>query len=118
VDRYKLQNALSYISGELHGSVGPLFNPTLSQELRSWYFDRVQMKLKYINDSMLAGKDYVLGSKPSVADFYLYIVLSWHGYLGWEISHHTNVAAFFDRVKSLEVVQKAHASAAAGPSST
>lgn len=33
VDRSVVQNCLSYISGELHSSVGPLFNPTISPEV-------------------------------------------------------------------------------------
>ena len=33
VERSILQNALSYISGEVHGSIGPLFNPTISAEV-------------------------------------------------------------------------------------
>jgi len=35
VDRAVLQNALSYISGELHGSIGPLFNPSISADVRT-----------------------------------------------------------------------------------
>lgn len=109
---------MSYISGEFHGSVGPLFNPHLSAEVRKFFLDRVALKLKYINDTLIGDKEYVLGSSPSVADYYLYIILTWHPYTGFEFSSFPNIVAFFDRVQNLEVVQKAKALAATAPTST
>eukprot|EP01035_Chromulina_nebulosa_P005265 gene5265-7141_t len=73
VGRSVLQNALSYISGELHGAVGPLFNPTISAEVRDYSLKKVADKLKYINDVLVKDKKFVVGDSFTVADAYLYI---------------------------------------------
>lgn len=67
------------------------------------------MKLKYLNDSKLAGKKFILGDKVSVADFYLYIVISWHAWVNVDISGYPVVVEYFNRVKDLDVVKAATA---------
>ena len=75
-ERYKLLDWLTYINGELHKNIGPLFNPMLSDEAKAVFKDRAMGKFKYV-DSQLAGRDYVLGKQFTVADGYLYVMLRW-----------------------------------------
>jgi glutathione S-transferase len=39
-ERYKLQEWLTYINGELHKNIGPLFNPALSDDAKGVFKDR------------------------------------------------------------------------------
>ncbi|KAJ3378175.1 hypothetical protein HDU80_002962, partial [Chytriomyces hyalinus] len=53
-ERYLLQSKLSWISSELHGTVGGLFNPTISAEVRDFVVAKSYQKLQFLNDVELA----------------------------------------------------------------
>ena len=41
-ERYLLQSKLSYLSSEVHGSIGPLFSP-ISDDLKKFFKDRYEL---------------------------------------------------------------------------
>ncbi|KAJ3061649.1 hypothetical protein HDU98_002420 [Podochytrium sp. JEL0797] len=109
-ERYLLQSKLSYISSEVHGSYGPLFNPDLSPEVRQWALDKLATKLKYLNDVELAdGRKFWVGNDFTVADSYLYIVLGWSAYLNINLSVYPKVQAYHAGIAALDFVKEAHA---------
>lgn len=55
------------------------------------------------------------GDKFAICDVYAYIVLSWLESLGFDIHKFPAAAAFYERVKALPNVQKAHARMAENP---
>ena len=113
-----LQNALSYISSEFHATVGALFNPTLTPEVSEHVRNKAAMKLKYLNDNLIGNKKFVVGDHFTVADAYLYVVLSWKDYLKIDITPYPNIKAYFERIHGMEAVQAAHARMATGPTTT
>ena len=113
----KLQNALSYISSELHGSVGPLFNPTISEEVNKFFIERTNTKLKYIESTLIGKNKFIVGDSLTVADCYCYIVLSWMPYLKVDLAPYPNVSAYFNKIKELPNVKAAHEKMATNPKS-
>ncbi|KAJ3222263.1 hypothetical protein HDU81_010017, partial [Chytriomyces hyalinus] len=112
-ERYLLQSKLSWISSELHGTVGGLFNPTISAEVREYITAKAYDKLKFLNDVELAdGRKYFVGSGFTVADSYLYIVLSWSPYIKLDLSKFPKVEAYFKGISELDFVKEAHAAMA------
>ena len=105
-ERYKLLDWLTYINGELHKNIGPLFNPMLSDEAKAVFKDRAMGKFKYV-DSQLAGRDYVLGKQFTVADGYLYVMLRWADGMKFDLSGLNNLLAYKDRVAARPKVQEA-----------
>ena len=105
-ERYKLQEWLTYINGELHKNIGPLFNPALSDETKAVFKDRATGKFKYV-DSQLAGKDYLMGKQFTVADGYLYTMLRWADGMKFDLSGLSNLMAYKDRVGARPKVQEA-----------
>ena len=75
-ERYKLLEWLNFITTELHKNFGPMFSPVLADDAKAFFKDRVMGKFKYI-DSQLAGRDYLMGKQFTVADGYLFTMLSW-----------------------------------------
>ena len=75
-ERYKLLEWLNFITTELHKNFGPMFSPVLADEAKAFFKDRVMAKFKYI-DSQLTGRDYLMGNHFTVADGYLFTMLSW-----------------------------------------
>jgi 2-keto-4-pentenoate hydratase/2-oxohepta-3-ene-1,7-dioic acid hydratase in catechol pathway len=51
---------------------------------------------------------YLTSDQLTIADIYLYIVLSWHPYVGVDISSYPIIANFYETVKALPEVVAAH----------
>ena len=106
IDRYKLLEWLNFITTELHKSFGPMFSPVLADEAKAFFKDRVMGKFKYV-DSQLAGRDYLMGSQFSVADGYLFTMLSWADRMKFDLSDMPNLVAYKARVGARPKVQEA-----------
>ena len=105
-ERYKLQEWLTYINGELHKNIGPLFNPALSDDAKAIFKDRATGKFKYV-DGQLAGKDYLMGKQFTVADGYLFVMTAWAERMKLDISGLPNLVAYRARVAARPNVQAA-----------
>ncbi|MDW5441280.1 glutathione transferase GstA [Polaromonas sp. SM01] len=106
VARAQLQSWLNFISTELHKGFGPLFNPATPAEYKTMCIDKVQSRLKWV-DQQLAGKNYLMGEAFSVADPYLFTVTNWAPRVGVDISDLANIAAFRERMAARPAVQTA-----------
>ena len=105
-ERYKLQEWLTYINGELHKNIGPLFNPALSDDAKAVFKDRATGKFKYV-DGQLAGKDYLMGKQFTVADGYMFTMLRWADGMKFDLTGLTNLMAYKARVGARPMVQEA-----------
>jgi glutathione S-transferase len=105
-ERYQLQEWLNLITSELHKSFSPLFNPTMPDEAKNIFRERISKNLAYIN-GQLAGKDYLMGSQFSVADGYLFTILRWAIGQKFDLAQHANLKAYYDRVSARPKVKEA-----------
>ena len=105
-ERYKLQEWLTYINGELHKNIGPLFNPALSDDAKAVFKDRATGKFRYV-DGQLAGHDYLMGKQFTVADGYLFTMLAWAERMNFDLSAMPNLLAYKARVAARPKVQEA-----------
>lgn len=104
--RYKLQEALNFITSELHKGMGTFFNPALTPEWRKAATDRLVLRFDWLAQQ-LEGKQYLMGDKFSVADAYLFTVLSWAGPSKFDLSKWPAITAYQQRVASRPKVQEA-----------
>ena len=105
-DRYKLLEWLNFITTELHKSFGPMFSPVLADEAKAFFKDRVMGKFRYV-EGQLAGRDYLMGSQFTVADGYLFTMLSWADRMKFDLSAMPNLLAYKARVAARPKVQEA-----------
>ena len=105
-ERYKLQEWLTYINSELHKNIGPMFSPVLTDDAKNFFKDRAISKFKYV-DGQLAGKDYLMGKQFTVADGYLFTMLSWADRMKFDLSGLSNLKAYQARVGARPMVQQA-----------
>ena len=105
-ERYKLQEWLNYITGELHKNFGPMFSPVLADEAKAFFKDRVMGKFKYV-ESALAGRDYLMGNQFTVADGYLFTMLTWADRLKFDMSAMPNLSAYKARIAARPKVKEA-----------
>jgi glutathione S-transferase len=105
-ERYRLQEWLNYITGELHKNIGPMFSPLLSDDAKAFFKDRAMGKFRYI-DGKLAGHDYLMGKQFTVADAYLFVMLSWADGMKFDLSGLSNLLAYKARVAARPKVREA-----------
>jgi glutathione S-transferase len=105
-ERYKLLEWLNFITTELHKSFGPMFSPVLADDAKAFFKDRVMGKFRYV-DSQLAGRDYLMGSQFTVADGYLFTMLSWADGMKFDLSGMPNLLAYKARIAARPKVQEA-----------
>ena len=105
-ERYKLQEWLNYITTELHKNFGPMFSPVLADDAKAFFKDRLMGKFKYV-ESQLAGRDYVMGKQFTVADGYLFTMLSWADRMKFDLSGLPTLTAYKARVGARPKVQEA-----------
>ena len=105
-ERYKLQEWLNFISAELHKSFGPMFSPVLGDDAKAFFKDRLMGKFKYL-EGALAGRDYLMGKQFTVADGYLFTMLSWADRMKFDLSALPNLLAYKARVAARPKVQEA-----------
>ncbi|HHW65121.1 MAG TPA: glutathione transferase GstA [Rhodocyclaceae bacterium] len=104
IERYRLQAWLNFIATELHKSCTPFFNPASGDEWKKIAGANLERRLGYV-DEQLADKPYLLGEAFSVADGYLFTVLSWMPFIKIDLSKWANLTAFVERVSARPAVQ-------------
>lgn len=104
-ERHKLQEWLTFISSELHKAIGTLFYPgALSENGAEQLKKRIQSRLRIV-DSQLASNEFLLGDTFTIADAYLFTILSWCKMMNIDTSEHAYVTAYLDKMASRPSVQ-------------
>lgn len=104
--RYRVVEWLTYTGTELHKSFSPLFAPGTTDEVKNAARERLYVRIDFV-DRALVGKAYVMGDTFTVADAYLFVVLSWMRYVGIDPAKWPNVVAYLARVAARPAVQAA-----------
>jgi glutathione S-transferase len=97
LERYRLIELLAYINSEIHKSFGPLFDPSLSKDVKNFATANLKKRLGWL-DKALGSKTYLMGEQFTVADAYLYVVLSWSGHVGVDLGQWPALKRHNDRV--------------------
>jgi len=105
-ERYRLQEWLNFITSELHKNFTPLFSPVLGDDAKTFFRDRVFGKLKFV-DAQLAGREYLMDKQFTVADCYLYTMLTWADRVKMDISTLPNLISYKIRVSDRPKVKEA-----------
>jgi glutathione S-transferase len=105
-ERYQLMEILNYITSEVHKSFGPLFNPKTPADWKASAIATLGKKFDWLS-GFLSGKTYLMGNSFTVADAYLFTVLSWSGHVGLDLSKWPVLTAYHSRIAQRPKVQEA-----------
>ncbi len=105
-ERYRLIEILNYITSEVHKGFSPLFNPKISADWKASALSNLGKKLDWLT-GFLDGKTYLLGDAFTVADAYLFTVLSWSAHVGVDLAKWPVLTAYHSRVAQRPKVQEA-----------
>jgi glutathione S-transferase len=96
LERYKLQEWLTFINSEIHKNFSPLFGAA-SEDVKADSKSKIAKRFDYVN-KQLAGKDYLLGANFTAADAYLFVMLTWANHLKLDLAPYSNLHVFFAKV--------------------
>lgn len=103
--RARLQEWLNLIATELHKSFTPLFRGG-SEDWKQAALDNIGRRFAFI-DQHLARHDFLLGEQFSVADAYLFTVLSWPRFVKLDMTPYPALQAYAARVGGRPAVKEA-----------
>lgn len=104
--RARLQEALNYITSEIHKTYSPLFAPEVLPAVREDRLAYLRKRYAFI-EQQLEGRKYLLGDEFTVADAYLFAVTRWARGVKLDLSEFPNIGAFQNRVGSRKAVLEA-----------
>jgi glutathione S-transferase len=108
MERVRLQEWLTFIATELHKGFAPLFTRAMPDEAKALARASLEKRFDYLAQR-LEGQEYLMGADFTVADAYLFNVLSWTGYVGLSLDARPVLTAYMARVGARPAVQAAQA---------
>ncbi|NDL63105.1 glutathione transferase GstA [Acerihabitans arboris] len=106
LSRYQAMEWLNYVGSEMHKSLGPLLEPATPEDYKVQLREQMETKLRYL-DRELADGDYLLGTRFTVADAYLFTMLTWAYALKFDLPATPAVARYLKRVAARPTVDAA-----------
>jgi glutathione S-transferase len=106
LERYRLQEALNFITSELHKTYSPLFTPKTSQEVKDERIAYLNKRYGFV-ENKLKDKQFFVGDNFTVADAYLYVVTRWANFVKFDLSPFPSLRAFQERVTARPAVNAA-----------
>lgn len=117
-ERYRLQEWLSLISTEFHKSFYPLFfgskilpDDDPRRTMQAFFRERLRKRWQVASDRLGDGP-WLMGERYTVADIYLYVIMTWWEVLRQSLDDWPNLAALRDRIASRPAVRSARAAEA------
>jgi glutathione S-transferase len=105
-ERYRLMEILNYITSEVHKGFSPLFNPKISDDWKASALANLEKKFDWLS-GYLEKKTFLMGDAFTVADAYLFTVLSWTRHLKIDLGRWPVLTAYQSRIAPRPHVQQA-----------
>lgn len=105
-ERARLQEALNYITSEIHKTYSPLFRPDVLPAVREERLAYLRKRYALL-EKQLDGRKYLFGDAFTVADAYLFAVTRWARGVKLDLAEFPNLEAFQKRVGSRKAVLEA-----------
>jgi glutathione S-transferase len=106
IERYHLMEWLNFITSELHKNFTPLFRPNTPEDYKQIARDNLAQRYAFV-DGKLAGKQYLMGERFTVADAYAFTITNWTRIQKIDLAPWPNVAGFMERVRARPRVREA-----------
>lgn len=105
-ERVRLQEWLNFVSTEIHGGLGWLFNAQFPEEVKRLIKEKLFKRFAVLVRT-LEQQDYLMPEGFSVADAYLFTVLRWAAGFGIELEQWPALVRFQTRVDARPAVRTA-----------
>jgi glutathione S-transferase len=106
LERYRLQEWLTFVSSEIHKGFGPLWNPQTPDAMKEIVRANLAKRFAWL-DGELSKRPYLTGERFTAADAYLFTVVNWTNAHKIDLSPYPHLKAFMDRVAARPAVRQA-----------
>ncbi|HEY1325602.1 MAG TPA: glutathione transferase GstA [Casimicrobiaceae bacterium] len=106
MERYRLMEWLNFIASEVHKGFAPLWNPAIPQEQRNAVIRTLGTRFDYLAP-FLEQRKFLTGDAFTIADAYLFAVLSWKDHLKVDLGRWPSLQGFLDRAAARPKVKEA-----------
>lgn len=103
--RYKLQEWLAFINGEIHKPFGVLFSSP-PEAARKEAVAKIDKRFAWV-EKELGDKPFLTGDRFTVADAYFFVMLNWAHMFKLDLAPYPKLEAWFARVKARPKVLEA-----------
>jgi glutathione S-transferase len=103
--RHRLHEWLGYINSEVHKTLGGLFNPAATEDMKKMARENSAKRFDFL-EKHLSTREYVMDDY-TVADAYLFTILNWTKFVGIDLAKWPALTAFQARIASRPAVQAA-----------
>jgi glutathione S-transferase len=107
MERYRLQEWLTFIGTELHKTFSPLFGAKTPEEWKQVIRENLAKRLDFLAPHFDSAHPYLMGETFTVADGYLYTVLRWSKIVNFDLGKWPSIVAYMERVAARPAVQAA-----------
>jgi glutathione S-transferase len=97
MERYRLMEWLSFINSEVHKQFTPLFRQEAPEETKEYSRKNLATRLGYLQRT-IGSKTFVMGEQYTVADPYLYTVLSWGAHVDVDLGRWPELKRYVERI--------------------
>ena len=97
MERYRLQEWLSFINSEVHKAFTPLFSSEATDDTKTYARNYLAKRLTYL-DTALGDNKYLMGDQFTIADAYLFTVLGWGAHVGVDIG--PKLKSYVERIRA------------------
>lgn len=107
IERYQLIDVLNYISTEVHKAIFiPLLTPGMPESAKAEAEIELPRALTHLQ-TRLGHKQFLIGDSFTVADAYLFVMLTWAVYVGTDLKKWPQLGAYYERIMARPTVAKA-----------
>ena len=106
IERYRLQEWLTFVSSEIHKTFSPLFGATTPDAYKAIAKEKLATRFGWL-DKELASRTFLMGDAFTVADAYLFTVLRWSKPMDIDLGVYPKLKAYFDRIRERPAVKAA-----------
>ncbi len=108
MERYRLQEWLTFINSEIHKSYSPLFDKSTPEQTKKTHHEKLAKRHSFIAEH-LDNQEFLLGNNFTVADAYLFTTMTWAGFFNIDFSKWPSLKAYQERIAAFPSVQAARA---------
>ncbi|MDB6092037.1 MAG: glutathione S-transferase [Gammaproteobacteria bacterium] len=97
MERYRLQEWLSFINSEIHKAFTPLFAPNASEDMKEYARANLTKRLGW-SATALGSKPFLMGEQFTVADAYFFVVLGWSAHVNFDLGPWPVLQSYQERI--------------------
>jgi glutathione S-transferase len=106
MERYRLIEWLAFINSEIHKTFSPLFRPDAPEDTKQYVLGNLAKRLDYLQGA-LGSKPFLMGEQFTVADCYLFTVLSWAPFVKLDLGKWPELKRYVERIQARPHVMEA-----------